>query len=303
MSNLKPEGMSYFPFSVDLFEDEALERVRDEFGVVVNSVYVLMLCYLYKKKGYYIPYSTNKEKEDLHWYIYKRVQGGKYKIQLQVLPKVIEALVARELFSRELSPKIITSKRAQETYYRATVDRKAVEINPDYWLLNDVEMRKISQKHPYYLMLHPELKSDEDKAKSVDFEYKSGNFTLKGKEKVNKSNYNSLSSGARTRESTVSPLQRFLERWGVSANAIGNYRGGKMAEIDWAKLSEKVEQSTFLQKQKAISFFIDHYEKILDGAYDDWDDSGGGTSDKRKPLVDTTDPDFDISGLDKIHYD
>ena len=76
-----------------------------------------------------------------------------------------------------------------------------------------------------------------------------------------------------------------------------------MAEIDWAKLSEKVEQSTFLQKQKAISFFIDHYEKILDGAYDDWDDSGGGTSDKRKPLVDTTDPDFDISGLDKIHYD
>lgn len=185
MSNLKPEGMSYFPFSVDLFEDEALERVRDEFGVVVNSVYVLMLCYLYKKKGYYIPYSTNKEKEDLHWYIYKRVQGGKYKIQLQVLPKVIEALVARELFSRELSPKIITSKRAQETYYRATVDRKAVEINPDYWLLNDVEMRKISQKHPYYLMLHPELKSDEDKAKSVDFEYKSGNFTLKGKGKEN----------------------------------------------------------------------------------------------------------------------
>lgn len=183
MSNLKPEGMSYFPFSVDLFEDEALERVRDEFGVVVNSVYVLMLCYLYKKKGYYIPYSTNKEKEDLHWYIYKRVQGGKYKIQLQVLPKVIEALVARELFSRELSPKIITSKRAQETYYRATVDRKAVEINPDYWLLNDVEMRKISQKHPYYLMLHPELKSDEDKAKSVDFEYKSGDFALKGKEK------------------------------------------------------------------------------------------------------------------------
>ena len=114
---------------------------------------------------------------------------------------------------------------------------------------------------------------------------------------------NSLSPGARTSESTVSPLQRFLERWGVSANAIGNYRGGKMAEIDWAKLSEKVEQSTFLQKQKAISFFIDHYEKILDGAYDDWDDSGGGTRDKRKPLVDTTDPDFDISGLDKIHYD
>lgn len=105
---------------------------------------------------------------------------------------------------------------------------------------------------------------------------------------------NSLSPGARVRESSLSPLQRFIERWGVSANAIANYRGGKMAEIDWDKVSEKVEKSAFLQQRKNISFFINKYEEILDGTYDEW---------VSPTAIDTSDPDFDTSGLDKLKYE
>ena len=43
-------------------------------------------------------------------------------------------------------PKIITSKRVQATFYKATVARKAVDVDFDIWLLNQEEMEAISAK-------------------------------------------------------------------------------------------------------------------------------------------------------------
>lgn len=100
---------------------------------------------------------------------------------------------------------------------------------------------------------------------------------------------------AYTREETA-PLSTFIDKWGISANAIANYRGGKMAGIDWDKVSECVEHSTFLKQRKNLSFFIDHYEDILDGKYADWDDVSV------TPRI-RNDPDFDTSGLENIKYD
>ena len=86
-----------------------------------------------------------------------------------------------------------------------------------------------------------------------------------------------------------------MKRWGVNSNAIGNYSGGKLAGIDWEKVSAKVEQSAFLKQQKAIGFYIEHYADILDGRYDDFEkppDRG-----KKK------DPDFDGSRFANIVYE
>ena len=95
---------------------------------------------------------------------------------------------------------------------------------------------------------------------------------------------------ARAREDT--PLEKFLERWKINSNAIGNYSGGKLAGMDWDRVSEKVEISSFLKQQKAIGFYIDHYADILDGKYDDI------ARPQKKP-----DPDFDGSRFADIHYD
>lgn len=76
-------------------------------------------------------------------------------------------------------------------------------------------------------------------------------------------------NNAPAREAT--PLERFLEKWGVNSTAIGNYSGGQLSGIDWDKLSARVEKSKgILQKRKDIGFFIKHYADILDGAYDDF---------------------------------
>lgn len=95
---------------------------------------------------------------------------------------------------------------------------------------------------------------------------------------------------ARAREDT--PLEKFLERWKINSNAIGNYSGGKLAGMDWDEVSAKVEISSFLKQQKAIGFYIDHYADILDGKYDDI------VRPQKKP-----DPDFDGSRFADIHYD
>lgn len=95
---------------------------------------------------------------------------------------------------------------------------------------------------------------------------------------------------ARTREDT--PIERFLDRWGINSNAIGNYSGGRLAGIDWDRLSERVQRSAFLQQQKAIGFYIAHYADIIDGKYDDI------VRPQKKP-----DPDFDGSRFANIHYD
>lgn len=99
-----------------------------------------------------------------------------------------------------------------------------------------------------------------------------------------------VGDSARTREDT--PLERFLVRWQVNSNAIGNYSGGRLSGIDWEKLSAKVERSSFLRQQKAIGFYIDHYADILDGKYDDI------VRPQKKP-----DPDFDGLRFANIRYD
>ncbi len=181
------EGLDYFPFAVDLLDNDDLDFLREKYGVVVNDVYIALLTLLYRKKGYYIPYGTETERKDCIWYVYKRVRGGKHPIQQGLIPIVIEAIAAQGLFvSGDLFNKIITSERAQKTYYKATVERKqeSFDINPEFWLLDDDTMRKLSKVHPYYLSLHQESKSEDLPNKSDDYQSKSDEKPLK-ESKVN----------------------------------------------------------------------------------------------------------------------
>ena len=186
------EGLDYFSFNVDLLDNDSLDFLREKFGVVVNDVYIALLTLLYRKKGYYIPYETETEKQECVWYIYKRIRGGKHPIQQGLIPIVIEALVAQGLFDslrfnqNDHCNKIITSERAQKTYYKATVERKfeSFNIQQEYWMLDDETMRKLSRTHPYYMFLHPENKSDEKLNKSDEYQSKSDEKALK-KSKVN----------------------------------------------------------------------------------------------------------------------
>ncbi|MEO1815312.1 MAG: DUF4373 domain-containing protein [Acetobacterium sp.] len=142
------EGIDYFPFDVDLIADRKLRRVKIKYGPTAVMVYISLLCILYKDKGYYIDYFGDN-KEDVLWEVCENLQG-KHQPDVETVESIIEDLVACGLFSDDhfKSGAIITSRRAQRTYYGATVDRKAANINFDYWLLSENEMKELSSRHP-----------------------------------------------------------------------------------------------------------------------------------------------------------
>lgn len=143
-------GLDYFPFDVGLLKDKKLRRPKMKYGYLATEVYISLLTLLYSDKGYYIPYETQKDKDDCIWYVLDCLQG-KYQPDANTIADVIEELVACELFSGDHYPKNITSKRSQSVYYSATVERKSIVIDDSVWDLSLDEMKNLSEKHIYYL--------------------------------------------------------------------------------------------------------------------------------------------------------
>ena len=251
----KKEGLDYFPFSVDLLDDEKLDILREEYGVVANDIYIALLCLLYKKKGYYIPYETEEEKKDCVWYIYKRVRGGRYSIQQNTIPIVIESLVSQGLFSGRYFPKIITSERAQRTYYSATVERKAgsLDIKREYWMLSIEDMKKLSAKHSYYLFCT-------NFSKSNDLDFKSNDLTLKEKKRnESKKPPNPLQGGG-----SENWKEKFFERYPIFERK--NYND---SEVNYEILYKEFEKSATLQKLWSFPKVIKLYQQIANGDFRD----------------------------------
>lgn len=119
-----------------------------QFGYLATMVYISLLGLLYRDKGYYIDYS---DRDSVIWYVLGELQG-KYCPSNDTVAEVIAALVACGLFSDDLFQReIISSRRAQSTYYSATATRKTVDIDDSIWLLSDADMAELSVKHCYYL--------------------------------------------------------------------------------------------------------------------------------------------------------
>lgn len=145
----KKKGLDYFPFGVDLLDDPKLIKPRMKYGSLAPYIYICLLKILYKDEGYFIDF---RNKEIVLWQLLNYCQGGNYTVKQETVEGVIDILVACELFSGDLYRLgIITSRRAQATYYSATVDRKTVDIDDNIWLLTIEEMKSLSAKHCYYL--------------------------------------------------------------------------------------------------------------------------------------------------------
>lgn len=126
--------------------DEKLSDLRMEYGSVAIDVWLTLLDLIYGGKGYYIEYGDEKTKNRLIWKILGIVRG-KYPPTPETVSKIIEGLVACELFSGDLYQSgILSSKRIQKQFYQATVERKTVSVNHDYWLLDLEEMEKLSSR-------------------------------------------------------------------------------------------------------------------------------------------------------------
>ena len=143
---LNKEGLDYYNHFIGMTNDEKLSDLRMEYGSVAIDVWLTLLDLIYGDKGYYIDYGDEKTKNRVVWKILGIIRG-KYPPTPETVMAIIEDLVACELFSGDLYQSgILSSKRIQEQFYQATVERKAVEINLDYWLLDFEKMKKLSSR-------------------------------------------------------------------------------------------------------------------------------------------------------------
>ena len=138
-------GLDYFPHDVGLFADRKFRPLRKKYGYLAPMVYVVILELIYGDKGYYLDYSDS---ESVLLDIEERL-SGKYQPEAETLEILICDLVAQGLLSHDhFERQILTSKRIQVSYYKATVDRKEVFVDPDIWILDAEEMLKHSKRHP-----------------------------------------------------------------------------------------------------------------------------------------------------------
>lgn len=132
--------LEYFSFDCDLLLNKAFRRVKQKYGYLGPYIYISILCHIYGGEGYYVPYN-----DDLIWEIQLDLQG-KYQPDDGTISDVVELLVESELFSDyHYQQKYLTSKRIQETYYRACIERTGIDINWDIWILSESEMKSISK--------------------------------------------------------------------------------------------------------------------------------------------------------------
>lgn len=139
-------GLDYYSHYIGMTKDSKLRKIRKQYGSVGVDVWLAALDLIYSDKGYYIPYGDENEIDDVTWKVSDYVKG-KYAPDVTTVEEIIESLVACGLFSGDLfNLGILSSKRIQLQYYVSTVERKAVEVIPEYWIVSLDEMKKLSER-------------------------------------------------------------------------------------------------------------------------------------------------------------
>lgn len=142
---LKP-GLDFIPLDVDYFLDDKIEFVGARFHAKGELIVIRLLCAIYRN-GYYMSWDEDKA------IVFAKRVG--YEVTHSLAKDVVQELVKRGFFDRSMFNEfaILTSSGIQKRYLNATKDRTAIEIIPEYWLLDMPEntpKRKILVKPRVY---------------------------------------------------------------------------------------------------------------------------------------------------------
>lgn len=258
-------GLKTFPMPVDL--DDSVKLIEAEFGIKGYAVVIKLYQAIYSR-GYYMKWDIDTKLLFIRDYCLSEVGRN-------CVSEIVACCLRRGVFESSLYEKykILTSKRIQETFLIATKRNKQVVFEKEYALP----------------IVYTFIESASKNEKDVNIIFKNADISQQKKEKEKKGKESNNNTGARTREDDckidleelqgsdecekqedVSAFSRFIKKWEIQTRALDNYSGGKIAGIDWDAVSAWVEKSSYLQQQKAVTFYIDHAKEILDGKYFDY---------------------------------
>jgi hypothetical protein len=124
------QGIDYFPYDVDLDQDDKLVMIISEFGFKGENLYTKLLAWIYKTNGYYTEWTEEVQLKFLGRYNYC---GFSMSFIKEVVPRCIKwGLFDKTVFD---AFQILTSERIQETWLEATRKRKECVIDENYRVL------------------------------------------------------------------------------------------------------------------------------------------------------------------------
>ena len=281
MSRQQKKGVDYFPFDVDFFADRKIKELRGKYGADGVTLYLYLLCQIYKDEGYYLAIDDG----------FDYVLSADLGMDSNKTGQILNFLCKRGLFDAELftSDKVLTSHGIQMRYQEIVKFRgqkTEIAVNQKYWLLKKEEIKG------YIKVTHFSNTSE----KKADFSEKKADFSMekrhkvkesKGKEsKVNKNIYTAKPSTAYAESiSKITDKWNTLEIYDIPkvikmTSEMPRYKRLKKLLDDYGldKIIEAIDyipQSDFLLGRTDgnwridFDFFVrpDKFLKILEGGY------------------------------------
>lgn len=125
------QGLEYFSFDVDIFEDDKIFDIQNEYGPLGEVIYLRLLCLIYKN-GYYYRFDTLDKLASM---IIKSI-GNRWARDKQVVKQVILSIVKCNLLSSELMQEnVLTSASIQKRYQKVTGRRQS--MNTEYLIVGN----------------------------------------------------------------------------------------------------------------------------------------------------------------------
>lgn len=164
-------GLDYFPFETSLPDDDKIKLVRARFGLKGYAVYTLLLCKIYRDKGYYCNWG-----EDEALLFATEVGDG---VNIALVNDLVQELFKRDLLNRGIFErfKILTSKGIQERFSLiCKQSKRTVEIRHEFdcraleMLKRELtpEKRELTpEKHPIIPAESTQRKGKESKEKEM----------------------------------------------------------------------------------------------------------------------------------------
>lgn len=131
------DGVDYFPFDVDFFQDKKIRILKSEFGLKGIAVLIALFCEIYRTHGYYLKWD-----DDDCFIMADAVGCG---CTPEHIKQVVQGCLRRSVFDDRVFQVfgVLTSAGIQRRYIRMFNSRTSITIIREYWLLNNENLNDV----------------------------------------------------------------------------------------------------------------------------------------------------------------
>lgn len=128
------KGLDFFAFNTNFFEDDKIALTEAEHGHIGGYIAVRLMCKIYDVEGYFCKWDDDA----------KLLFAKKIGVNVNTLIEVVNTLIRREFFSKELFEKyhILTSRAFQRQYAAGSSRRQHTSIKKEHLLIPLGEISK-----------------------------------------------------------------------------------------------------------------------------------------------------------------